>query len=197
MSELVVGSQWHVPYDLTRNTVSDLGAVTCTTIGASYGPVEVCSPWHVLMNTTFFLVGVALLLGALLSARALPVTAVVLLAVAGLSSAGVGLAPLDTRGELHMLVATPLFVTQPTALLVLAWAARRHRAWSAVLLVTGLVAAGGAVAFAATLVSGDVGGLYERIGLWSCHLGLSALGVSLLRGSVWETSRVTAAGAPA
>ena len=191
--ELVVGARWDLPYDLTRNTVSDLGAVTCTTIQAAYGPVAVCSPWHELMNATFFAIGVALLLGPLLCARVLPPAAVVLLAVAGVSSASVGLVPLDTQGALHAMVATPLFATQPLALLVLAWSARRHRAWAGVLLGAGLVAAAGAVAFGATLMSGDVGGLYERIALWSCHLGLFALGVSLLRGGVWETHPVTVA----
>ncbi|CAN5660895.1 hypothetical protein BH11ACT8_BH11ACT8_12440 [soil metagenome] len=193
--ELVVATRWDLPYDLTRNTISDLGAATCTTISASYGQVPVCSPWHGLMNATFLAVGLALALGPLLARRALPLLPVVLLVVAGISSAAVGLAPLDTHSGLHGLVATPLFIAQPVALLLLAVAARRHRRSAAALLLAGLVATGGALAFAVTLVTGDVGGLYERVALWPCHLGLAVLGVSLVRGGVWETPGVSAAGA--
>ena len=147
-----------------------------------------CSPWHALMNATFVVVGVALAMGPVLSRRALPPLAVVLLVVAGVSSAGVGLAPLDTSGGLHTLVALPLFVTQPLALLLLGSTRRRggQRGWGIALLGSGALALAGAVAFGFTLVASQEGGLYVRIALWPCHLGLAVLGVALWRGVVWE-----------
>jgi len=208
VAQLVVAARWEIPYDLTRNTISDLGAVGCGTLGAAGGPVEVCSPWHAGMNASFVVIGTLLAAGGLLAAPALSrrttgarraaVLAVSgLLVVAGLSSAGVGLVPLDVDGDLHTLVALPLFVTQPVALILLGALAVRAgpRVWGGVLLGLGLLAAAGGIAFGATLVTGDVGGLYERIALWPCHLGLAVLGWRLLpvgrapaRHDVWETA---------
>lgn len=186
VAELVVAARWRGDYSHARNTISDLGAVNCGTIRAAYGPVEVCSPWHPLMNTTFVLIGIALALGAL-AVRGLGPSlarrpAMILLFVAGVSSAGVGLVPLDVDAGLHTLVATPLFVTQPLALLLVGsslW--RTRRAFAVVLLSAGTLAAGGGLAFAATLMTGDVGGLYERIALWPCHLGIAVIGLAVLR----------------
>lgn len=201
VAQLVVATRWETPYDLTRNTISDLGVVGCGTIEAASGPVQACSPWHAGMNVTFVVIGSLLAIGAVLSTRAVRQAVGVrlagagmgLLVVAGISSAAVGLVPLDVDGELHALVATPVFVTQPVALLLLgaAFVARRRRLIGAVILASGLVAATGSVAFAVTLVTGDVGGLYERIALWPCQVGVAALGWDVLRAHrhpVWETA---------
>lgn len=200
LAQLVVATRWELPYDLTRNTISDLGVVGCGTIEAAGGPVEACSPWHAGMNAAFVVIGVLLSLGAVLAARAVvrgprPVLAgagMGLLVVAGLSSAAVGLVPLDVDGGLHALVATPVFLTQPAALLVLgAVALARGRRWfGPVVLGCGLVATGGSIAFGVSLVTGDVGGLYERVALWPCQVGVAALGWDVLRAGrhpVWET----------
>ena len=71
------------------------------------------------MNATFVVLGARARPRRVCSSRRLlPRRSVVaLLTVAGVSSALVGLAPLDTDGGLHTLVATPLFVAQPLALL--------------------------------------------------------------------------------
>lgn len=176
----------------------------CGTIRAAYGPVEVCSPWHAGMNAGFLVVGALLALGAVLAVPSLasgPATrvAAVLLLVAGVSSAAVGLVPLDVDGDLHTLVATPLFATQPLALLLLGCVAtgRGHPRDGLVLLAAGVVAALGAVAFGATLVTGEVGGLHERVALWTCHAGLAVVGWRVLRARptgpgdrarIWETA---------
>lgn len=201
MAQLVVATRWETPYDLTRNTISDLGVVGCGTIEAASGPVQACSPWHAGMNVTFVVIGSLLAIGAVLSGPAvrqavgarLAGVGTALLVVAGISSAAVGLVPLDVDGELHALVATPVFVTQPVALLLLgaALVARWRRLIGAVILACGLVAATGSVAFTVTLVTGDVGGLYERIALWPCQVGVAVLGWDVLRAHrhpVWETA---------
>lgn len=201
LAQLVVASRWETTYDVTRNTISDLGALRCGTIQAAGGPVEVCSPWHAAMNASFVVIGSLLALGALLSAatvvgspgRLRSGLAMAMLFVAGVSSAAVGFVPLDVDGDLHTLVATPLFVTQPVALLLLGALAvqRGHRGWGGALLVTGLVATGGALAFVVSVGAGNVGGLYERIALWPCQVGVATLGWTVLRArgrGVWETA---------
>lgn len=193
--QLVVASRWSAgDYDLTVNTISDLGAVSCTTIGAAYGPVEVCSPWHALMNGAFVVIGAALALGALLASRDLASrrttwVASLLLVISGVSSLAVGLVPLDSRPEAHTLVALPVFVAQPIALLLLGIGWRRALPLVARgLLLAGFLAAAGGIAFGATLVLGEPGGLFERVSLWSCHLGVALLGATVMRGLVLEDS---------
>ncbi len=201
LAQLVVATRWEIPYDLTRNTISDLGVVGCGTIQAAGGPVEACSPWHAGMNAAFLVIGSLLALGAVLAARAvvrgahsgLAGVGMGLLVVAGLSSAAVGLVPLDVGGDLHALVAAPVFVTQPIALLLLGAVAlaRGRRATGSVIVGCGLLATVGAIAFAVSLATGDVGGLYERIALWPCQVGVAALGWDVLRAGrrpVWETA---------
>jgi hypothetical membrane protein len=204
--QLVVAARWEIDFDPTRNTISDLGAVGCGTIDAAGGPVEVCSPWHAGMNVTFVVIGTLLALGGLLVAPALTrrttsgvrwaaLVAAGLLTVAGISSAAVGLVPLDVDPELHTMVAAPLFVAQPVALLLVGGLAVRagRRRWGGLLLGLGVLAAAGGIAFGVTLVAGEVGGLYERVSLWPCHLGVAALGWGVARSargsgapSVWE-----------
>ena len=92
-----------------------------------------------------------------------------------MSSYATGLAPLDQDAALHALAATPLFVAQPLALLLLgrrvreerprlAQRAARHRA---------CVTAAAAVGF---VVSGDgrAAGALERAALWPVLFGLAA-----------------------
>lgn len=192
--QLVVATRWATDFSLTRNTISDLGAVQCDTI---------CSPWHALMNGTFMVIGALLSLGALLvastvvaGARArMAAWALGLLVVAGISSSAVGFVPLDVDPGLHALVATPVFVTQPVALVLLGAVALQRRggqgrSTGAFLLGCGVVGVLGAVAFAVTLATGDNGALYERIALWPCNVAVGALGWTVLRNGrhgVWDT----------
>jgi len=191
--QLLVATRWSAgDYDLRVNTISDLGAVSCTTIGAAYGPVAVCSPWHALMNAAFVVIGAFLALGAVLVSRDLAGRrttwiASLLLVVSGISSLAVGLAPLDSAPEAHTAVALPVFVAQPIALLLLAsgWRHVLPRV-SRGLLLAGILAVAGGIAFGVTLVLGEPGGLYERISLWSCHVGVALLGAAMTRGLVLE-----------
>ncbi len=193
--QLVVATRWTTDFSLTRNTISDLGVVGCA---------ELCSPWHALMNGTFVVIGVLLSLGALLvaatvvpGARARAATwAVGLLVVAGVSSTAVGFVPLDVDAGLHALVATPVFVTQPLALVLLGVVllGRRRsgggRSTGRVLLGCGLVAVVGAVVFGLAIATGDHGALWERIALWPCNIAVGVLGWTVLRhprDRVWET----------
>ena len=104
-----------------------------------------------------------------------------LLVVSGVSSCATGLAPLDQDATLHAIAATPLFVAQPAALLLLG---ARVRAESprlgTALLATGAVTAAAAVGF---VLSGEgrAAGALERAALWPVLLGLGAYGWRHLR----------------
>ena len=153
-------------YSFVSDSVSKLGEIGCS---EGY-----CSPRHEVMNGSFMGYGVLLAGGALLLARPLGPWVTGLLVVSGVSSYATGLAPLDQDAALHAMVATPLFVAQPVALLVLGHRLREVRPRLARgLLVTGLVTAAAAVGF---IVSGDdrAGGALERLALWPVLFGLGA-----------------------
>lgn len=172
LTELVVAAATTGGYSFADDTVSDLGAVGCA---SSY-----CSPRHALMNASFVGFGVLLALGALLLAPRIGRWATTLLVVSGLSSVGVGLAPVDQDAGLHTLVATPLFVTQPLALLVLAWTLRRQRTVAVGLAATGAVTTASAIGFVLA-GSGDGAGLLERLALWPVLVALAVVALVLTR----------------
>ena len=174
--ELVVVAATTGGYRLANDTVSDLGAVGCSR--------GFCSPRHELMNGTFVGVGLLLALGAVLIAARLGTVVSVLLVVAGLSSVATGLAPVDENARLHGLAATPLFVCQPIALLLLARALRpTHVRVAGALLVTGSVTAAAAVGF---LFDGDGAGagVLERLALWPVLVALAVVAVVVVRPTV-------------
>lgn len=167
-TELVVGAATVGGYSFWSDTVSRLGEVGCS---AAY-----CSPRHEVMNGSFIVFGVLLAAGALLLSRPLGRWVTGLLVVSGLSSVATGLAPLDQDVALHALAATPLFVAQPAALLVLGARLRSSRPRLArALLATGAVTA---VAAAAFVLSGDgaAAGALERLALWPVLVAVAGAG---------------------
>src|SRR5262245_10296100 len=71
IAQAVVQAAWTTPFSLTQNFISDLGNTTC----APY-PLDsnsyVCSPWHALMNASFILLGLIILVGGVLVRTAFP-----------------------------------------------------------------------------------------------------------------------------
>lgn len=172
-TEVVTAAATTGGYSFVADSVSRLGEVGCS---AAY-----CSPRHEVMNGSFVAYGIALAAGALLLARPLGPGVTGLLVVSGVSSCATGLAPLDQDATLHAIAATPLFVAQPAALLLLG---ARVRAESprlgTALLATGAVTAAAAVGF---VLSGEgrAAGALERAALWPVLLGLGAYGWRHLR----------------
>lgn len=170
--EVVVAARVVGGYSFVDLTVSDLGSTTCR---------DVCSPWHPLMNGAFVGFGALMALGAVLlhgrfgtGPRA--ATATALLVVAGLASAVVGLVPVDASPGLHVLVAAPVFVAQPLALVLLGLGVRRRRRTTGtVLVVTGVTTAVAAVVFVAVDLAHGAGAV-ERVALWPVFAALAVLG---------------------
>jgi hypothetical membrane protein len=165
-TEVVTAAATTGGYSFVSDSVSKLGEVGCTD--------AYCSPRHAVMNGSFMAYGVLLAGGALLLARPLGPWVTGLLVVSGVSSYATGLAPLDQDATLHAIAATPLFVCQPLALLVLGHRLREEQPRLAkALLATGLVTATAAVGF---IVSGDdrAAGALERLALWPVLPGLAA-----------------------
>ena len=157
-----------VRYSLADDTISALGT------GCSSPAASGCSsaPWA--MNVVFVVFGALQALGATpLLRTGTPRERVVgwLWVVAGTFSVGVGLAPVDAHPTLHSVVALPVFVAQPLALLL-------HARWLAtgrirvVGTALGVAAVLGAVTFAVLLGADHWSGAAERLAIWPAKLWL-------------------------
>ena len=163
-TELVAAAGVSGGYSFRHDSVSRLGEVGCT--------VAYCSSRHEVMNGSFMAFGVLLAGGAALLARPLGPWATGLLVVSGLSSVATGLAPQDQGATLHLWAATPLFVAQPIALVVLGARLRQERPRLArALVATGVVTAAAAVAF--VVGAGPASGAAERLALWPVLAGVA------------------------
>jgi hypothetical membrane protein len=164
-TEFVVATATTGGYSFVSDSVSRLGEVGCS---AAY-----CSPRHELMNGSFMGFGVLLAGGAVLLSRPLGPWVTGLLVVSGLSSIATGFAPLDQDAALHAVAATPLFVAQPVALVVLGARLRDDRPrLAAALLAAGAVTGTAALAFVLS-GGGSSSGALERLALWPVLLGLA------------------------
>ena len=168
-----------VLYTLRDDTISALGT-TCTypaavvasasTVGAGEG----CSsaPW--VMNAAFVAFGVLQASGALpwVAGRGPRAFVGWLWLVAGLASVAVGLLPVDVHPTAHALVALPVFVAQPLALLLhprlVRGRALRVTGWA-----LAAVSVTGAVVFTALLGRWEWVGVAERAAIWPAKLWLA------------------------
>lgn len=164
----VVAAAVTTPYSWSRDAISDLGVVGCD--------ASLCSPWWPLLSVGLVVGGLALVgVGVLLRRYAVVAG---LLVVAGVSTAAVGVVPLDVDEALHHVVATPLFPAQNLAVLLLG--ARLGGPWRRVLVGAGIAGLAGSLAVVAPL--GLPFGVAERLGAYPAVVALAALGVAVLSG---------------
>lgn len=183
-----------LPYDRRTGYISDLGAVHC----GIYDGRDVCSPLHWLMNASFVVQGLGMLLGALLlgsgllcvaaraGARVQPgrrkpwLAALAVRALTGTAGAGtmiVGLVPEDVGSFWHFAGALMYFIAGSVALLVLGvlWLDQTPLGWF--VLVCGLAS------FAALVTGGLTGmdvpepGTLERLMGYPVTVGVAAAGL--------------------
>jgi hypothetical membrane protein len=168
--ELVAARFFSPPYDWIRNTVSDLGVTSCTTLHTYYGSVNLCSPAHPWVNASMAISGLAMIGLATVRVRTAGFDRFAGLAwvVAGVSTLAIGLVPLDVSPELHTFVSIPQIVALPLAVFA---SATKYR---------GAVGGAGRVVGAVGLVAGfwmllDISvyayaGLMERLVLWPAFI---------------------------
>lgn len=175
------------PYSPVRQTISDLAATTCTSIAYPSGPVEVCSPLHAVLNASWLVAGVALILAAIAlwrvhsgPGRWRPRLACMLLVVMGVSTFLTGLVPLDVDLSLHSLVSLPVIVVGPSAV-ALALVTWGRREWKSAALVLAVVGSAAAISVVFSVNAFGIVGLLERIAVWAPVIGAALLGVFLAR----------------
>ncbi|CAH0185277.1 hypothetical protein SRABI83_01528 [Arthrobacter sp. Bi83] len=198
VAETAVIGAWAGPEPYSRRTglISDLGAVHC----GIYEDRSICSPLHFLMNASFVVQGLGMLLGALLLGSALlriaarpgvrvaashtgetpwfaAVGARVLTGTAGTGTVIVGLVPEDLGSGWHVAGAVMYFSAGALALLLLGglWLRQTPLGW--------FILASGGVSAAAVVTSGVTGlhvpepGTLERLMGYPITIGLAAAGL--------------------
>lgn len=196
--EAAVIGAWAGPEPYSRRTgyISDLGALGC----GEFSGRDVCSPAHLLMNASFVVQGIGMMVGALLLSSAvigIAARAGVRLAVApgrrspsvaafaarslsltaGAGTVIVGLVPEDAGSGWHVAGAVMYFAAGGLALLVVGWLWRKQTplGW--------FILACGAVSLAALITGGVTGmrvpepGTLERLMGYPITIGMAALGL--------------------
>ncbi|RAX15452.1 DUF998 domain-containing protein [Pseudarthrobacter sp. AG30] len=196
LAEAVVAIAWAGPrpYDLRTGYISDLGALHC---GVHAGR-QVCSPLNWLMNGSFVLQGLGLLLGAALLSSGLlcvaarhgarvdhahrrPLLAAVwvrvLTGAAGAGTVVVGLVPEDAGSPLHYVGAITYFLAGGCALLVLGILWRRQTGMAWFLLVCGGVSLAAVATGGLTRMEVPEPGTLERLMGYPVTVGMAAAGL--------------------
>ncbi|MEW1807402.1 DUF998 domain-containing protein [Arthrobacter sp. SLBN-53] len=196
LAEAVVAMAWAGPrpYDLRTGYISDLGALRC----GIYLGRDVCSPLNWLMNASFVVQGLGLLVGAilltsgLLRVAARPGTRVdwsrrkpwlaaaavrLLTGAAGVGTVVVGLVPEDAGSPWHYAGAVMYFAAGGAALVVLGilWLRKTGMAWF--LLVCGGVSLAALTTGGLTHMRVPEPGTLERLMGYPVTVGMAAAGL--------------------
>jgi hypothetical membrane protein len=168
---------------LIDNRVSDLGSTAC---GRTVANTLICSPLHAVMNMTFVLTGVLILIGLFPTRlvwprRRLATWGLVLLAVAGAGTMLVGLSPENVNVVLHVIGALNIPAGN-LAMILLGLAIWRDRHGMARFSVAaGVVGLLGMLAGPfLVILTGHGGGLAERIALYPLIIWLIVFGFAIL-----------------
>jgi hypothetical membrane protein len=189
---------WAGAYSLSRNYISDLGAIGCklSAIDPTVAADDFCSPLHAVMNASFLLQGLLIVCGTALVRPLFPkgVLWAIGLTLVGASGAGVflvGLAPEDTVPSLHYLGALENFVCCNAGMAIVGVAMLR---WRSAARLAGIVALSAgvigllAIGFLAMRVYAGLGvGGMERVVAYPFPLWLAGVGLLLLRKGAWAS----------
>lgn len=175
LAEIATAYAWKVPYSFRHDTISDLGVTACTP--------NMCSPLHLLMNSTFVALGLLTIIGAVLFRGYVPhgyrqwwiVSLAILI---GMSTAATGFVPSNNGIVVHLLAVLPGFISRHIVLILLAiwlWNQRRLVAvWSATCALTGLV--GGVLLMGSAVQIG----ISERLVLYPLPAFMAVTGAAVL-----------------
>jgi hypothetical membrane protein len=120
VTQIVAAKAWALPYSWSQNTISDLGNTSCT----NYAGRFVCSPDHSLMNASFIVLGLTMIVGSVLVYQEFKESQLSLLGfsfmgIAGLGTLLVGLFPENSIMSLHALGAGLPFLIGNLGLVIL------------------------------------------------------------------------------
>ena len=162
--QLFVALQWRPPYNLSRDTISDLGNTACGTWNGRY----VCSPLHNLMNASFVVLGITMALGSVLVSRYFAndrtsKAGFAAMTISGLAVIMVGFFPENSVSALHGLGAAIPFVLGNASLIILALSLKMPALLRLYFFLSGVIALLGLLAYASSHDLGLGEGGIERV----------------------------------
>jgi len=198
VAEAAVIGAWagREPYSRRTGYISDLGALGC----GEFSGRDVCSPAHLLMNASFVVQGIGMMVGALLlsatvigvaaragvrlavapgkrptsasafAARSLTVTA-------GAGTVIVGLVPEDAGSNWHLAGALMYFAAGGLALTLIGWLWRRQSPLGWVILACGAVSLAALITGGVTEMQVPEPGTLERLMGYPVTIGTAAVGL--------------------
>lgn len=178
--QLIVVSQWPVPYVLAEHTVSDLGYTSCLVEQRPGGELATCSPWHRLFNVAgvvqYLALGVgAVLLRRLWDGRVLLTAGFVVIAVGGVA---VSLVPGDVNIAVHLAFAVPVFLGELWVLVLAAgWLRRRRPVLAAAAFAAAVLSVAGLVWLVVALGGAGNVGYAERLAAETFYLWILLVGL--------------------
>ena len=181
VAQFVVALRWSPAYSFGRNTISDLGNSACGRFNGRY----VCSPLHTLMNISFIVLGLTMIVGSEVLRRSTPPTKARrfgfrCLAVAGLGVVMVGIFPENTVSALHGLGAALPFSVGNLGVIVLGLSLELPRALRLLTLILGALAVVAMVFYASSHYLGLGEGGIERLVAYPQTVWMIVLGAYLL-----------------
>ena len=178
--QLFVALQWKPPYNLSRDTISDLGNTVCGTWNGRY----VCSPLHNLMNTSFVVLGITMALGSVLASRnsangRASKAGFAAMAISGVSVIMVGFFPENSVSALHGIGAAIPFVLGNASLIILAFSLKMPALLRLYFFLSGVMALLGLAAYASSHDLGLGEGGIERVVAYPQTICLIVIGFYL------------------
>jgi len=180
--EYIVIQMTAAPYNFLEQPVSDLGVTTCGTETYVLATYELCSPYHLLMNWTLTITGIAIFMGAIClhqfwPDRKLTRMATALLVIYGLTGTSAGIIPADMNFLWHTLGSLPAMVIQIPGLIFIGISIRKK--WPKLSLWTFFCALLTTCAFVLILLFYQPFGLLQRILYGSVYLWMIVTAISL------------------
>jgi hypothetical membrane protein len=190
--QLLVALHWPRPrpYNISHDTISDLGNTACGTWNGRY----VCSPLHDLMNGSFIVLGITMLLGSVLIFRRYgkgrtAMTGFIGIGLSGLGVVMVGVFPENSVPALHGLGSALPFTLGNAALIVIAISLAMPLLLRLCISLSGVAALLALVAFASSHYLGLGEGGIERVVAYPQTICLAVIGCYLIVVSLSGRSR--------
>lgn len=179
--QVLVSLRWSPAYSISRDTISDLGNTAC----GRFNGRHVCSPLHALMNGSFIVLGLSMILGSILIARSVARTRAgsvgfTMMGVGGLGVIVAGIFPENTIPLFHGIGAALPFLVGNAGLLVIGLSLTLSSTVRAFTVGVGALSLMALVLYASTRYVGLGEGGIERVVAYPQTIWLMAFGWYLL-----------------
>lgn len=179
--QIIVAMKWGPPYNLARDTISDLGNTACGTFSSR----PVCSPLHGLMNASFIVLGAAMTTGSIVISRQFAksraaTVSFAAMAVSGIGVIIVGIFPENSIPAFHGLGAAISFTLGNAALLIMAAAPMMPAGLRLYSFLSGTLAVLALVSYSGSHYLGLGEGGIERVVAYPQVVWLIVIGIFLL-----------------